>query len=1027
MKVSLVHMSDIHYKDDHTDYLDSKIDSLVGAIVNELETSSHGFLVITGDVAYSGREDELLKGGKLIDTVVETVEMKTQIRLKVVMIPGNHDCDFSPNSDDPDDVRSSLIQKNKEELKQGKFIRSVIKPLKNYFDFELLYMEEGIEFNSPLYKKISFEIEEKKIVFNCFNTAWTSEIHEKPSQMVYPLELFESQIEASGDFNISIHHHPIHWFEEDVRRKFEKTLSNNSDLILSGHEHTKTSVKRTDAARKETLAFEAKALQTNSKEESAFSIIELDFKETCIKRIEFTWVEGIYQKDIEEFTMSFDREKSKMLSLKTEFQKEINDTGMPIKHPKLSGEITLADIYVYPEIQRISHRDSSEVGIAKIKSSKEFFEKNEYNKIFLVGDEGHGKTAFCRMFFNTQLKRDRFPIFIRGDEIRRPRKEDLKKIVGNKFKEQYDSDTIERFEQLDKSLICIIIDDIDSLPNNEKFQTDFFQNLIDLYPNILITGGEIFKIQKLILTQSPLQESLNQFEYIELKHFGHTLRAELIEKWHRIGDPYAQEDEDLIRNIDRHQKIVQTIIGNNFVPSLPIFILTILQSTESNEKNLSESAYGYYYEHLINQAFIDINLLNEDIDSFKNYLSHLAYSFFMNTEREITYRELEEFHNSHKAEYDLTIELKDYKDKLIKSKILSDFNGHYRFKYKYIYYYFVAKFLATNIDEEFIQERVSEMCRKLYVEEYANIIMFLTHLSKSKIILKTVHESALEILEDFEPSKLEKDIINVNSLIDKLPSLIVDFETDRLEKRKQYYRERDRAEQAHEETAMTTDETTMEFHPTETFDIVSRVNWAIKTIEIMGQILKNYYGSTKADDKFLLGQEAYHLSMRALSTFLNVLQDNQEMVVGEVIRIIEENGLESEQKKEAAARNLVFNITAAISHFFIMKVSDSLGTVNLKETYQKVIEKNNYTSYQLIDLAIKLEHEKEIPFKDIERVLEQLETHSNLLASRILKQMAINRLHMFESQYKDRQRLIDVLNLNKKDTNQKLLMHKLKK
>lgn len=62
-------------------------------------------------------------------------------------------------------------------------------------------------------------------------------------------------------------------------------------------------------------------------------------------------------------------------------------------------------------------------------------------------------------------------------------------------------------------------------------------------------------------------------------------------------------DSELIRINDATQRIVNSIIGKNYVPAYPIFILTILQTTEmGNPHDLKDSSYGNYYQFLITQA-----------------------------------------------------------------------------------------------------------------------------------------------------------------------------------------------------------------------------------------------------------------------------------------------------------------------------------------------------------------------------------------------------------------------------------------
>ena len=95
-------------------------------------------------------------------------------------------------------------------------------------------------------------------------------------------------------------------------------------------------------------------------------------------------------------------------------------------------------------------------------------------------------------------------------------------------------------------------------------------------------------------------DDYDQYKIIE---FGHSLRNKLIERWNVLGQEEYIEETELIRRTDRAQQIVNIIIGKNYVPPFPIFLVTILQTIEANNPhNLRYSSYGYYYDVLITQA-----------------------------------------------------------------------------------------------------------------------------------------------------------------------------------------------------------------------------------------------------------------------------------------------------------------------------------------------------------------------------------------------------------------------------------------
>jgi len=99
----------------------------------------------------------------------------------------------------------------------------------------------------------------------------------------------------------------------------------------------------------------------------------------------------------------------------------------------------------------------------------------------------------------------------------------------------------------------------------------------------------------------------------------------LIDKWNTLGQEDEIDDKRLLRMRDNSEKIVDTIIGKNYVPSYPLFLLTILQSIEiGRPHDLEYSTYGYYYQFLITQSLSKIPLKHDEYDPYFNYLSELA-------------------------------------------------------------------------------------------------------------------------------------------------------------------------------------------------------------------------------------------------------------------------------------------------------------------------------------------------------------------------------------------------------------------
>lgn len=1012
MIVGLIHLSDIHLKSTGNSIF-NKTEKLVQAINSELYSLDKLLLVISGDVAFSGRAEEFDLGLDLINDLIEQIKFP---QTELVIIPGNHDCDFSA-----DPTVREILMNDRGRLHEPTVIKNICSPLKNYFEFEEVLLDnltenEKIPFKDELFKQYKFEVETKTIYLNCFNTAWFSSRHEKPGTMSYPIANYTAQLKHTADLSIAVLHHPLHWIEPNEKRNFETLLRESNDVILTGHEHTSTQLEVNDLTRNKTLHLEGSALQTNNPEESSFSIIKIDLNSNALSKIDFIWNSDMYIKELkieDQMIQTGKTLQQNSFRLKAGFSSWLNDVGVSLKHPKINN-LTLSDLYVCPDVKQVKFDDKENSNSEKRLSLEDIDEDAIYQKLLVVGEENFGKTSFCKVTFMKFHKKNLLPIYINGESLRHTSIIDFNKLIDASFKKQYEESKLLQFQQLSNEQKVVIIDNIDRSPLQDKYKNQLMIELEKYYPHIIMTAREIIKFQGLFDDYN----TFHDFTKLEILPFGHGLRGELIEKWNLIGASQTEDQNDFVKTLDHYESTVSTIIGNNFVPSLPFFVLVIMQSVETDNSNLSESAYGHYYEYLIKQSLININLTNKDTDAFNNYVIELAFKFFEDEITEISQKELKAFHDEFNDKYDLSLDFKEYETNLFNAAIVTGYGDAYSFKYKYVYYYYVAKYLSQNITEDYVIEIVENMCKKLYIEEFSNIIMFLTHLSKNPLILHSVCENAKIIFQEIAPAQLDSDIRPLNALISDIPDMVIKKQ-NALEARKERRSAIDEAEMANKENGPITPSITEEKRYEE-FDIIGKMNWAMKTIEIMGQILKNYYGSTPGNQKMILGEEAYNLGLRSLNTFLNIFSENRDNLLEEIERILEEQEISEKEDIEKTSRQFVFSLMSSITHYFIKKISDSVGTENLVETYQKILEKNNTPAVQLISLSLNLDHMHHLPIKEIEHLKKDF-LPTNFIAYNVVRGLVINHLYLFQTDYKERQKVYELLNISE-STQKKLAL-----
>ena len=556
-----------------------------------------------------------------------------------------------------------------------------------------------------------------------------------------------------------------------------------------------------------------------------------------------------------------------------EFKKYLHDAGASFLHPRKTEALLLEDFFVFPTVRDLNKEIADISNARQDVISSRFLQKLDGNgkKTILMGAEKTGKTALCRTLYKQYLKNQYIPVLINGHDIKTSSLTDISKLINKNFSQQYTKNELDKFNQLDNHEKVLIIDDFDKSRLNVKYKSAFLSRITTQYPHILITTNEFFPIEEILYEEGEMDGNTSEYYQYQILDFGYQLRAKLINKWNTLGQENYITPEELITKNDIAEKAINSIIGRNYIPSLPVFLLTILQTIEAGEvHSIKESSFGHYYNYLITQALTKLRINHEDLEAYYNYITELSFHMFTLKEREISEETLIKYHEKYCSDYSVNLRYETISINLLKSSILSITKEMVGFRYKYIYYYFVARYLSQHIDEPDIKKNISSLCERLHVEEFANIILFLTHHSKDKFILEEILSRAKSIFAEFDIVKFDKDTAFINSLLVDVPKLVYE-EKDVVKHREIKAELKDKQKEL--DAIENDDNKSFDYEAgIDELDIVAKLNEAFKTIEIVGQVLKNYYGSLKGPTKLELGKEAFFISLRALKSFFELLQ-----------------------------------------------------------------------------------------------------------------------------------------------------------
>jgi hypothetical protein len=169
---------------------------------------------------------------------------------------------------------------------------------------------------------------------------------------------------------------------------------------------------------------------------------------------------------------------------------------------------------------------------------------------------------------------------------------------------------------------------------------------------------------------------------------------------------------------------------------------------------------------------------------------------------------------------------------------------------------------------------------------------------------------------------------------------------------------------------------------------------------LMGQILRNFPGSLKADTKLELAFESYSLGLRILSAVFDLAQRDSEVMVKDIAELLRTKMAFSGTERELLTRAelILAEILREITYSLLKRVSHAIGLSELEPTYDEVAElRDNSLSNGMIQLSIRLDHFERFPKKEIEKLAVTLE--HNVFSYQTLRDLVLNHLYLFPRGY----------------------------
>ena len=708
--------------------------------------------------------------------------------------------------------------------------------------------------------------------------------------------------------------------------------------------------------------------------------------ENCIdyiKTVEWPSVSAYLESMGFPHNLDFDVDDRFIVTLDEKFAHFLHDTE--IDYPNDSIEkISLDNIFIYPDLQKVSEKKDK---VSKTISADKLLANEDL--VIIYGEEQCGKTTLCKRLFIDSFYNEFCPILIDAHEINHTNPEELiKKYLKKEYKNLNPKNYI-----LGKQK-TLIIDNYDIIRLDEKKKEIFIRNILKTFDKIILIASESFRfvIHEL--------DYFNDFKKFNLLLFGNQKREELIKKW--ISLNIDKDTKKIYREIDLIKIQINSIIKNNVVPPKPFFLLTILASLEAFKPGNQEiTSYGHCYQSLIYKSLEKISIKPNEIDKYLNFLTELSFYIFRKKQTQISIEQFEAFCESYNNKF-IKVDGIKIATNLKECNLIKLESDSVSFKYKYIQYFYIAKYIAEHIDQKGIHDLFMNLLENLHVEENANIIVFITYHSKKKEIIEDIMLNIMGLFDEYEEATLKATELNfMQDFIEELPTILIKNKPV-AEERKKKNDQLDKYDQSDEKY-------NGEIEKLDSKNILSTIYKSFKSIEIVGQIIRNRYASIEKKTLIELTENAYAVGLRFLNFYLKISETYQEEIVKMIeYKLISNPDLTTEEIKIEARKNYLFLMYGLIFSV-IKKISFSAGSQDALEIYEELNTSTPSPAYQLIFFSIMLTFSKELELSDI--ILEKKVFKDNVVCQKILKEIVVQYIYQNDVDFKTRQMVSEKLEI----------------
>ncbi|MBI4955202.1 MAG: metallophosphoesterase [Myxococcales bacterium] len=999
----VVHISDLHVRCTDDLCLGRAV-GVVAALRPLMRYANGALLAWTGDLTQAGQEEQFAAAQKLRDSILTGLRTEfPSVPTASAVVPGNHDCDLSGDRTVREMLLDKLAAERRSDLTKD-LLATCERPLTAYHSFfpPATTLPHSAAPHSSLVGTCELAtLADVQVRVVGLNTAWCSRLHERPGGLYFPEEAIPNA--ANNSFTVVLLHHPLQWLEPNNAKRLRRRLEAVADLVLTGHEHEVDARAVCTSSGHGALYVEGGLFEEVRDTPGTFNALVVDVAAHRYQHLVYTWdssqdgfrapsAEAVLEDPTSWPQLPLVRHRrAAAYSLEQSFSESLNDLGINVEHP-IRGRLGLEDLYTVPDLRR--HVLLSERPADPIPSSRVLSRLMDHSQVLISGDSQAGKTALAKRLFLAFRAGGFVPLLLAGPK-RPVFGVDLDKMLQQKFSEQYSAPTAEAYSQLPVAQRAIIVDDFHLMTCKAQLRKRFREELARFADHVIFFGHDM-----LLSVEDALGfEGGSTVQRYSILPLSHARRGELVERWASL-DTQA-EPREVAHAIQDTCRLVDSIIGKNFVPAYPPYVLALLQAKSSmTTVDANAGSHGYFYELLIRCALAR-ETPTEEFDMLMAFLVHIAATMLIRQSRSLSEGELIDAHARFEERVDVDFDFKANIERLKKRNVLDEVAGEFRFKYRYLFYYFAAVHLRDNLAAFETRERIRTFAASLHVEESANVLLFLTHLTKDPFVIDELLTIARSSFGECPPATLNNGEYAGADFATLAESTKRYLETDPEEARRRAFSEMDDEQKRAEVDAE-------RLAAREPAAEMVRVGQALAVIQILGQVLKNFPGTLEATRKAEIVAVVYGVGRRFLSFYLDLVAASGTDLIHEIARLISSvHPKFTVDKVIRRAQEALSGLVALTSFAMVKRVSVAVGSRHLTRTYRKVLE--DVPVVRLFDFSLQLDHAGEFPIAALKGLAGLLD--GIVLPMIVLRGLVAQHLQLFPVEFAAKQAACAVLDM----------------